>query len=107
METETEFKFEPIWVTVLSLVTFFIIYTCVGTFIKSSSTDIGDRTTGSIVINLKNPEKYYNTPLKAMWYKLSQLFTSNDINLRLDFVAGKNDTIFQLVNAYWDKHSGS
>ena len=56
-----------------------------------------------MIINLKQPEKYFNTPLKKIKYQLKQLFTANDISIPIEFVAGKNDEIFQVVSAYWSK----
>jgi len=59
-----------------------------------------------LVINLKQPEKYFNTPLKKLLYKFRQIFTANDIGILLDFVSGKDAEIMQVINAYWDKSAG-
>lgn len=61
---------------------------------------------GKLIINLKQPEKYFNTPIKRLSYKFRQLFTANDIGITIDFVSGKDEEIIQLIHAYWDKHAG-
>lgn len=64
------------------------------------------RSFEKLIINLKQPEKYFDTPIKKALYKFRQLFTANDIAIILDFVSGKDDEITQLVHVYWDKHAG-
>ena len=61
----------------------------------------GYRSGGNLMINLKEPKKYFNTPLKYIKYKLRHFFTSADMSIKLDFIKGKNDKIAQLINAYW------
>jgi hypothetical protein len=58
----------------------------------------------SLVINLKNPKKYFDTPLKKAFYIFKQNFSANDFSIKVDFVAGRNEEIFQVINAYWTKH---
>jgi len=65
--------------------------------------DKGYRSFGSLNINLKEPDKYFNTPIKNFFYKARQLFSVDDFSIRVDFVAGSNEEIFETVKAYWTK----
>ena len=162
MENKTEFKFDPLYVALLTLFTVFLLYKCAGniTFPLISSdnillylsfgglsffflpipfklifnlpslvltddslknnlggysiewediTDIqlsngGYRSFANLVINLKNPDKYFDTPIKKAVYNFKQLFSVNDILIKVDFIAGKNEQIFETVKAYWTRH---
>jgi hypothetical protein len=64
----------------------------------------GYRSFASLIINLKDPEKYFNTPIKRIFYKTKQLFSVNDFSIRVDFVAGNNEEIFETIKAYWTMH---
>jgi len=64
----------------------------------------GYRSFANLVINLKNPDKYFDTPIKKAVYKIKQLFSVNDILIKIDFIAGKNEDIFETVKAYWTRH---
>ncbi|MEO6631669.1 MAG: STM3941 family protein [Mucilaginibacter sp.] len=66
--------------------------------------DSGMRSFATLIINLKDPEKYFASPVKKAIYKIKQLFSPNDILIRIDFVAGDNGQIFETVKAYWTKH---
>jgi hypothetical protein len=59
-----------------------------------------------LIINLKQPEKYFDTPIKKLLYKFGKLFTANDIGITLDFVSGNSDEIMQVIHAHWGKYSG-
>jgi hypothetical protein len=63
------------------------------------------RGSGGIVINLKNPEKYFDSPIKKISYQLRQLFSANDITIPLNLVAGNDDEILQTITAYWNKNA--
>jgi hypothetical protein len=58
----------------------------------------------ALVINLKHPEKYFDTPLKKLGYQLKQLFTADDITIPLIFVSGDSNTLFQAINGYRARH---
>jgi len=75
-----------------------------GDIMEMHITDGNLHNSGSLIINLKHPEKYFNTPLKMVKYKIKQLFTANDISIPFNFVTGKKDEVFQVANAYWYKH---
>jgi len=66
--------------------------------------DSGRRSFATLIINLKDPEKYFASPVKKAVYKIKQLFSPNDILIRIDFVAGDNEEIFETVKAYWTRH---
>jgi len=61
------------------------------------------RSLPKLTINLKDPYKYFNTPLKKAGYKARQLFSVNDISIIVDFVAGDNEEIFEVIKAYWTR----
>ncbi|BAU54767.1 STM3941 family protein [Mucilaginibacter gotjawali] len=161
MEAKTQFKFNPFFVILLSLLTFFFLYKsfanlpqplvswasfficlpslliayfilpmtfkmifnipsiiltddCLNSNIGGYSiewTDIasielyngGYRSFAKLAINLKDPDKYFNTPLKKFLYKTKQLVVVNDKSIFLDFVSGQNEEIFALIKAYWTK----
>ncbi|MGZ3832623.1 MAG: hypothetical protein ACXVB0_03805, partial [Mucilaginibacter sp.] len=63
------------------------------------------RSFSKLIINLKRPEKYFDTPLKKLLYKFRQFFTANDIGIITDFVSGTDLEIMQVVQAYWGKHT--
>ncbi|MGZ3753051.1 MAG: hypothetical protein ACXVA2_12080 [Mucilaginibacter sp.] len=65
----------------------------------------GGKTT-ILGISLNNTEKYFNSPIKRMVYKLNSIFTADDLRINLDFIRGNNETIVQTINAYRDKHEG-
>jgi hypothetical protein len=163
MKEETDFKFEPIWLTVLSLLMIFLLYKSFTAYNPNQSmglyiaavfpvvlvssyiiplgfkmmigkpaialtneyfiSNIGNlsiewhdisemhiaannRGFSALIINLKEPEKYFNTPFKKIKYQLKQLFTANDISLPINLVAGDNQEIFQTINAYRSKQEG-
>ena len=56
-----------------------------------------------LAINLKDPKKYFNTPIKMFLYKTRQLFVVNDKSIYLDFVSGENEMIFAVIKSYWTK----
>jgi hypothetical protein len=62
------------------------------------------RSFATLIINLKDPGKYFASPVKKAIYKIKQLFSPNDILIRVDFVAGDNEEIFETVKAYWTRH---
>jgi hypothetical protein len=64
----------------------------------------GYRSFGNLIINLKNPDKYFNTPLKKALYWIKQLFSAYDILIKVDLISGKNEEIFDVVKVYWTKH---
>jgi hypothetical protein len=66
--------------------------------------DSGMRSFATLIINLKDPGKYFASPVKKAIYKIKQLFSPNDILIRVDFVAGDNEEIFETVKAYWTRH---
>jgi hypothetical protein len=59
-----------------------------------------------LVINLKHPGDYFNTPVKRLLYRLKQLFTANDIGIMVNLIAGSNEDILSGIHAYWDKSAG-
>jgi len=59
-----------------------------------------------LVINLKNPDEYFDSPLKQILYKFKRLYTVNDISVVLDFVYGEKDEILHVARVYWDKSAG-
>jgi len=63
----------------------------------------GQRSFASLNINLKDPDKYFNTPIKNLFYQIRQFFSVNDFSIRVDFVAGSNEEIFAVVKAYWTR----
>ena len=67
--------------------------------------DSGYRSFGKLIINLKDPKKYFNSPVKKLVYNAKQLFVVNDFSILVDFVAGENDDIFSIVKAYWTKNA--
>ena len=58
-----------------------------------------------LVINLKQPEKYFDTMVKKLRYKFRQLFIANDVGIFLDFVAGNNGENAQLIQSFWTKYA--
>ena len=65
--------------------------------------DSGYRSFASLVINLKEPQIFFNTPFKKALYNFKQLFSVNDFLIKVDFVAGNNEEIFEIVMAYWTR----
>ncbi|WP_295674005.1 hypothetical protein [uncultured Mucilaginibacter sp.] len=63
----------------------------------------GTRSLAKLAINLKEPEKYFNTPIKMFLYKTRQLVVVNDKSIFVDFVSGNNEEIFSIIKAYWTK----
>ena len=58
-----------------------------------------------LIINLKNPDEYFNSPVKKVIYKTKQLFLVNDFTIIVDFVAGNNEEIFETIKSYWTRKS--
>jgi len=163
VETNTEYKFNPFWVSIISLGTFYLIYKGLAYYtlpliswdnflrcivdvllaflflpltfklifnipalvltkdclkknfggkysfewhdiadIQLYSNTVG-RSFAKLTINLKDPYKYFNTPLKKTLYKARQLFVANDTWIIVDFVAGDNEEIFEVIKAYWTR----
>jgi len=66
----------------------------------------GFRSFARLNINLKNPDDFFDTPLKQFKYKFRQFFTANDISILIDFVSGDAEGILQTIYGYWDKSAG-
>ncbi|HTH82825.1 MAG TPA: STM3941 family protein [Mucilaginibacter sp.] len=160
MKNEIDFKFEPIWLTILSVLMLLLLYKCFNAYNSNQSIglflalitpvilvslfvlplgfkmilgipaialtneyfvinynglsidwhDIADihittnyKGISTLIINLKQPEKYFGSSLKKIKYQIRQIFTANDIIIPIDLISGKNEAIFQTVNAYWTK----
>jgi hypothetical protein len=65
----------------------------------------GNGSFANLAINLKDPDKYFNSPIKKTIYNIKQLFSVNDILIRVDFIAGSNEEIFEVMKAFWTKNS--
>jgi hypothetical protein len=63
----------------------------------------GQRSFAKLKINLKEPEKYFNSPVKLFLYNARQLFIVSDKTIFVDFVSGSNEEIFSVIKAYWSK----
>jgi len=160
MEEKAEFKFEPVWIGLLTLLVLYVSFEMYYIFFSRPSYGLGGilllllpvaicwfvlpmafsilrkkpaivltsqyliynigsisinwhdiaeirvaernyRGGGNLIVNLEQPRKYFNTPLKYLGYKIRRYFTAADISIKLDFVAGKNENISRLINAYW------
>lgn len=66
----------------------------------------GVRSSGSLVINLKQPELYFNNFLRRFLYKIKQAFTANDIAIPTDLISGDAEGILLAINAFRSKLEG-
>jgi hypothetical protein len=60
-----------------------------------------------LIINLRRPDEYFNTPVKRLSYKFRQLFIANDLGIFINFVSGESNEITQVINAYWSNYAES
>lgn len=63
------------------------------------------RGPGAIGIKLKQPEKYINTTLKRMAYKIRKLWSSADIVIYFPLISEKNGSVYPAIYTRWLEHN--